>query len=56
MLLRIRWFVLGVVATLGGGLVAFGRIVRRRVTPAAAGRAVARLLDRAADALEGDAA
>lgn len=56
MLVRIRWFLLGVMATLGGGMVAFGRIVRRRLTPAALGRAAADLLDRLADSLGGDGA
>jgi hypothetical protein len=56
MLLRIRWFLLGVIAALGGGLVAFGRVVRRRLTPAAAGRAAADLLDRLAATIGGDAA
>ena len=56
MLLRIRWFLLGVAATLGGGMVAFGRVVRRRLTAAAVGRAAADLLDRLGDADGGDAA
>ncbi len=56
MLLRIRWFLLGVAATLGGGMVAFGRVVRRRLTVAALGRAAADLLDRLGDAVGGDAA
>ncbi|NQV06590.1 hypothetical protein HQ535_08550 [bacterium] len=30
MLVRIRWFLLGVAATIGGGAVAVGRLVRLR--------------------------
>lgn len=58
MLVRIRWFLLGVAATVGGGMVALGRYVRRRITPAAVGRAVGRLaadlLERAGDAVGGE--
>jgi hypothetical protein len=60
MLVRIRWFLLGVVATLGGGMVALGRYARRRITLAAVGRVAARLaadaLERAGDAIAGERA
>jgi len=60
MLVRIRWFLLGVVATVGGGMVALGRYARRRVTPAVVGRAAGRLaadlLEQAGDALKGERA
>ena len=41
MLVRIRWFLLGVVVTLGGGALVVGRLVRlrRRLTPANLARA-----------------
>ncbi len=60
MLVRIRWFLLGVAAALGGGVVVVGRLVRlrRRLTPAnlarASGDAAALWLERAAEALAGD--
>jgi hypothetical protein len=57
MLVRIRWFLLGVVVTLGGGALVVGRLVRlrRRLTPANLTRASAETavqwLERAAEAL-----
>lgn len=56
MLLRIRWFLFGVFATLGGGMMAFGRIARRRLSRANVARAAADLLDRVADSMRRDAA
>ena len=58
MLVRIRWFLLGVVATIGGGAMAVGRLVqlRERLTTAnlarAAGHAAADALAAAARSLE----
>ncbi|HEX9854783.1 MAG TPA: hypothetical protein VGC47_05675 [Acidimicrobiia bacterium] len=55
MLLRIRWFTLGVLVTIGLGayLVAQVRRARERLSPSAIGRAgaerIATALDRAAD-------
>jgi hypothetical protein len=51
MLVRIRWFLLGVAATLGGGAWLLGRAarLRQRLTPASiartSGHAVADLID-----------
>jgi len=59
MLVRIRWFLVGVAASVGGGMLVLGRLarLRRRLTPAnvarASGEAAAAWLDRAADAIAG---
>jgi hypothetical protein len=59
MLVRIRWFLFGVVVALGGGVMVVGRLVRlrRRLTPANLARAcadtAARWLERAAETVAG---
>jgi len=57
MLVRVRWFLLGVIVAVCGGALMVGRLVRlrRRLTPAnlarASADATARWLERAAEAL-----